>query len=38
MGEDLIIWIPKDQQKKLWKLKGKPLIITIESLTDQEIE
>jgi uncharacterized protein YpmB len=36
MGDDLIIWIPKDQQKKLWKLHGKPLLITIESLLDQE--
>lgn len=38
MGENLVIWIPKDQRQKLWKLKGKPLIITIESLADQNEE
>ena len=38
MGENLVIWIPKDQREKLWKLKGKPLLITIESLLDQDTQ
>ena len=38
MGENLVIWIPKDQRQKLWKLKGRPLIITIESLADQDTD
>ena len=36
MGDNLVIWIPKDQQERLRKLKGKPLIITIEPLEDQD--
>ncbi|MGH9975059.1 MAG: hypothetical protein ACRD8Z_04400, partial [Nitrososphaeraceae archaeon] len=38
MGDNLVIWIPKDKRQKLWKLKGKPLIITIESLSDQDTD
>jgi hypothetical protein len=34
MGDSLIIWVPKSQQSRLTKLRGKTLIATLETLDD----
>jgi hypothetical protein len=36
MGDSLIIWVPKSQQSRLTKLRGKTLIATLETLDDND--